>query len=301
MTVFYSWQSDIPKQKNILENAIRKALKKLQKSDSLDMDFDRDTKGNSGAVNIADTILQKISNCSIFIADISFVRNDMFVCNLVNQNVLFELGYAIKRLGYERVILLFNRDKGKIEKLPFDVRQLRILSFTSKKQKELEDDIYKSLKTIYENCDFRIIYDNWEQHDIDALQRILCDIPKKFGEKLDKMLLTNRRYELSALDYIHDLEEKVVANENYLINTELRELAEILKTNFSSLGYKIASRFAPDRKDSKYQVLDRPSPLDTAHQEQYYNYLTTELPQAINATVEAYNNLCHKRTELFGI
>lgn len=300
MTLFYSWENNIPKQKNIIEKNIKNALKRLKKEDILDMDFDRDTKNKAGAVNIADTILKKISNCSIFIADVSFVKNNWFAKNIVNQNVLFELGYAVKKLGYEKIILIFNTERGKIEDLPFDIRQLRILSFSPKKQKELESDLYIALKSIYENCDFQNKYDNWEQHDIEVLKRLLEDIPSNFGKILESVLLSHRRYRCSELDYIHDLEEKISDNGNYLINSELRTLADNLKASFSTLGYKIASRFAPDRNDSSYQVLDRPL-FNDEYQNQYYNYLTNELPIAIQNAVDAYNNLCHKRTELFGI
>ena len=196
----------------MLEISIRNALKRLKKDDVLDMDFDRDTKKTSGAVNIADTILKKISNCSIFIADVSFVKNNWFAKNIVNHNVLFELGYAVKKLGYEKIILIFNAERGKIENLPFDIRQLRILSFSPKKQKELENDLYASLKLIYETCDFQNKFDNWEQHDIEVLRRLLEDIPSNFGKRLELALLSYRRYRCSDIDYINDLEEKISNN-----------------------------------------------------------------------------------------
>ena len=302
MNVFYSWESDIPKQKSLIEHAIKGALKRLKKDDILDMDFDRDTKNKPGAIKIEETILQKISNCSIFIADISFVKNRWFVRNIVNQNVLFELGYAVKKLGYEKIILLFNTERGKEEDLPFDINHSRVLSFSPKKKKELGDDIYKSLKLIYETCDFRTIYEGWEKHDIDVLERILSDIPEKFDELLNSKLIQNRRCKSSELDYIHRLVERVDSNKNHLINLELRELADDLKTAFSNLHYKIAHQFAPDLNDSTYLVLDRPSYNDNGeYKEQYYNYLGTELPQSIQSAKDAYDKLCHRRTELFGI
>lgn len=64
---------------------------------------------------------------------------------------------------------------------------------------------------------------------------------------------------------------------------------------------KIAGRFAPARDDITYQVLDRPLGNDEKARNQYYDYLTKELPEAINNAFVAYTNLCHKRTELFGI
>ena len=69
---------------------------------------------------------------------------------------------------------------------------------------------------------------------------------------------------------------------------------------FIKLSSKISSRFGLSRNDSNYFVLDRPL-LNDEYQKQYYDYLTKELPVAIQNAVDAYNNLCHKRTELFGI
>ena len=70
---------------------------------------------------------------------------------------------------------------------------------------------------------------------------------------------------------------------------------------FSDLGWKIAGRFAPARDDITYQVLDRPLDNDEKAIAQYYDYLNKELPEAIKNAFVAYTNLCHKRTELFGI
>jgi len=47
-----------------------------------------------------------------------------------NPNVVFELGYAVQRLGWERVICVANTHFGAIEALPFDVRQRRVKGYT---------------------------------------------------------------------------------------------------------------------------------------------------------------------------
>lgn len=47
-----------------------------------------------------------------------------------NPNVMIELGYAIKSLGWDRIILLYDKDLGEIEELPFDINHRRITSFT---------------------------------------------------------------------------------------------------------------------------------------------------------------------------
>lgn len=140
-----------------------------------------------------------------------------------------------------------------------------------------------------------------EQHDIDALQRILCDIPKYFGEQLDLILLSHRRYRVSETRYIPYLETKINDVDNYIINPELRNLVEKLKKTFSDLYGEISIRFCPDSKDPDLQILPRPRDNQTVALDAYYTALRDILPNAIQNAVDAYNNLCHKRTELFGI
>ncbi len=143
-------------------------------------------------------------------------------------------------------------------------------------------------------------YTPQEQHDITVLERLLSTIPKTIQRNLEHRLLENRQYEYHEFDYIFDFEELVKDNDNYLINTELRNLCDTLNKSFIKLSSTIASRFGLSRNNSNYFVLDRPL-LNDEYRKQYYDYLTNELPVAIQNAVDAYNNLCHKRTELFGI
>lgn len=133
LTVFYSWQSDLSKTRNKIESAIKKAIKVVEKLEvdfELEVNFDRDTKGKTGSPDIAQTILQKISLCDIFICDITpinYVIGASEKSRLVpNPNVLIELGFAINQLGWERVICVSNAEHGEVEKLPFDVRSHRV-------------------------------------------------------------------------------------------------------------------------------------------------------------------------------
>lgn len=291
MTLFYSWENNIPNQKNMLEKNIRNALKRLKKDDVLDMDFDRDTKNKSGAVNIADTILKKISNCSIFIADVSFVKNNWFAKNIVNQNVLFELGYAVKKLGYEKIILIFNIERGKIEDLPFDIRQLRILSFSPKKQKELENDIYASLKLIYENCDFQNKYDNWEQHDIDVYKKIMAEVPKDvpgyFCLMCDTLMYT---YDDSR--FIHHVVYAIDDVENHFINPDLQKLAHDLRNCFNELYGFMAFNFFEDDNKNFWMGEDAKSDYKIYH---------IQFNEILDKAEAAYKAFVYKATELFGI
>lgn len=73
ITIFYSWQSDLPgsKTRNIIQDGIKDAVRLLR--DTVDIEADRDTKGEYGSPDIVNTILSKINECDIFVADVSAV------------------------------------------------------------------------------------------------------------------------------------------------------------------------------------------------------------------------------------
>lgn len=139
--VFYSWQSDLPNKnnRNFIKECIEKAVKEVNKN-GICLEVDRDTNGISGFPNIQKTILQKIEKASIFVADISIVNKSILnrKRRMPNPNVLFELGFAVKTLGWEYILCIFNRDYGKIEELPFDIKQHRTISY-SLKEKDRKD------------------------------------------------------------------------------------------------------------------------------------------------------------------
>jgi len=82
LTVFYSWQSDSPANlnRNFIEKALQEALKRLHSAATLEnalrdttVELDKDTQGVAGSPPIAETILKKIEDCAVFVADLSFV------------------------------------------------------------------------------------------------------------------------------------------------------------------------------------------------------------------------------------
>ena len=111
-TIFYSWQSDLPNKDNrsFIENCIKKAIKKLKVGfePTLALTIDRDTQETIGTPDIAGTIFDKIAKADIFICDISIINNNSQSRKCPNPNVLLELGYAIKTLGWDRIICFYN-------------------------------------------------------------------------------------------------------------------------------------------------------------------------------------------------
>lgn len=126
--VFYSWQSDTPAKTNrgFIQKAIEIAITRINKSD-LDLDFvlDRDTKEVAGTPSIADTILEKIENCDIFIGDLTYDAKNTIGEPCPNPNVLLELGFAVGRKGWDCVINVMNEHYGSADSLPFDLKHRR--------------------------------------------------------------------------------------------------------------------------------------------------------------------------------
>jgi len=132
-TIFYSWQSDLPSKTNrgLIEEALRNAAKAVYKSKVFDVEpvVDRDTRGTPGSPDILTTILKKIEAASVFVADISIVTRSQDCRPCPNPNVLLELGYALRSLGEENVIVVYNTAFGALAELPFDLRGRRIAAY----------------------------------------------------------------------------------------------------------------------------------------------------------------------------
>lgn len=156
--IFYSWQSDLPgsQTRNLIQDNVDAVVKEM--SNAIKIIADRDTKGEFGTPDITQTIFSKIDECDIFVADVSIINK---YCSIdesgdpidamktsPNPNVLLELGYAARSLGWENIICILNTDFGEIEELPFDIRQRRLTPYSLKNEKKSE--VKKRLREIIE-------------------------------------------------------------------------------------------------------------------------------------------------------
>lgn len=167
-TVFYAWQSDLDGKINhyFIRDAAKAALKSLSKEAAVDeaARLDHDTAGVPGSPDIAGTIFSKIDACAVFLADLTFVASSEPKGNgepgrlVPNPNVLIELGYALKSVGDERVIMVMNTAFGRLEDLPFDLRNRRFpvtydLPFPEapnrkEVQRQLERDLKRAISAV---------------------------------------------------------------------------------------------------------------------------------------------------------
>lgn len=166
ITIFYSWQSDLPgnETRNIIQDGIKEAVRLLR--DTVDIEADRDTKGEYGSPDIANTIFSKIDECDIFVADVSAVckyevsdeEGNVKTKYMPNPNVMLELGYATHVVGWENVICVLNADYGAPEDMPFDIANRRLTPFSLKEgsskgdaKRYVRDVIRETVEHILEN------------------------------------------------------------------------------------------------------------------------------------------------------
>jgi hypothetical protein len=139
-TVFYSWQSDLPNPTNrgFIEDCLERAIKELKAEGQLRVEpsLDRDTLNVPGSPDISATIFDKIDSAALFVCDVSIINKGAENRPTPNPNVLIELGYAVKTLGWRRIICVFNSVTGKVEDLPFDLRHRRVRAYSLEENQE---------------------------------------------------------------------------------------------------------------------------------------------------------------------
>jgi hypothetical protein len=135
--IFWSWQNDYAP--NACRYFIRDALfaatdvagKDLGLQDAERPEVDQDTQNTPGMVDIIATILKKISQSAVFVADVTPVGSTDSGKALPNPNVLLELGWALNALGPDRIIAIINTASGFTpDDLPFDIRHRRAMPYT---------------------------------------------------------------------------------------------------------------------------------------------------------------------------
>jgi hypothetical protein len=139
-TVFYSWQSDIKNgiNRSFIEDAINKALSQFNaqfkveaavrpEDNPSELKFQKDSTGAPGSSPIVDTILERISNCAVYMPDLTFIAKSPEGRLCPNPNVLVEYGWALSTIGNKRILPIINTAYGALatEALPFDMRHLK--------------------------------------------------------------------------------------------------------------------------------------------------------------------------------
>jgi hypothetical protein len=135
MKIFWSWQSDTPKEigRFFVRDALREAIQALKTDEDLlepvereaaaKLELDSDRQGVPGTPDLAATIFEKIEAADVFLADVSLVGATPDGKKLINSNVAIEYGHAHHALTFRRVLMVQNNHHGDGDALPFDLRQ----------------------------------------------------------------------------------------------------------------------------------------------------------------------------------
>ncbi len=143
-TIFYSWRSNNDAVTKYIRKQIEKSINILSK-DGIMLARDEATRSLSGSPDIVISLMSKIEKCSFYVCDITRINGEM------NPNVLIELGYAIKALGSDRILLIYSiMDNCKFE-LPFDIEHFRTYKLQQISDNSLADIIVNNIKILKEN------------------------------------------------------------------------------------------------------------------------------------------------------
>lgn len=149
-TVFFSWQSDVPKNSDFLRSFIKSSIKKFETTQNVNVLYDEASRSVVGSQKVEEVILEKIRACDVFIADITPItrieteegeKNRIKL--LPNPNVAFELGYAMHCLPMEQVLMVLPTGISHGQ-LPFDFNHNRLIEF-DELTNPMDEEIEKSL------------------------------------------------------------------------------------------------------------------------------------------------------------
>ena len=269
-TVFYSWQSDLPKESNL--NTIRQSLRTAAnniESDLVDLriELDEATRNTTGSPNIPQTIFDKIGKSDVFISDLTTINNHAVTTDrrVPNPNVLIELGFAIATLGWERIILVFNTFHGTFPNdLPYDIDRHRAIPFSisDKNDNNGKGNLTKILTT--------------------AVKAIIESAPLKPHEKLGetteqkkrKIDIANLKWALSAIhiptfdSFLEEIPDRIIgrifyfkdhfnavleSNTFHIYNDELRNSIENFKNSWNK-SLSFYQHYGPDGSGKNYGI-----------------------------------------------
>lgn len=292
--IFYSWQSDLPNKTNrgFVGDALEAAAKVIRNDDSIEVEpvIDRDTIGVPGSPDIAHTIFEKIEQAQVFVCDISIINQNSSYRPTPNPNVLLELGYAIKALGWKNVIMVMNTAFSKPEVLPFDLKMRRAITYNMPEQsedraterKQLQKTLETALRTILDGLEVQTPGEVIQQPSIGEQARNAVENYQPNQVSLVRRFMTWLRDELDTLK--PDFSAGGVPDE--LLIQSIEQTTELV-VEFARLAEVIATNNNFDAASELYKqfelILERyclPRRFSGSHQEydfDFYKFIGHEL------------------------
>lgn len=260
--IFYSWQADVPGNRNFIDKKIKEAIAEISEMpemNGIEIMHDDSTKNRSGSPSIVETIHEKINLCDVFIADVTPITSiegkgeDGREKLIPNPNVMTEAGFALRAIGDKRIVLLMSVDSGKIEDLPFDIRHRRITPFPTDPQKRkkfsLKPMILEAIKysQSYQN-DFSL--DKEMNHDTQVFSKLseLIGNEREFLN-IGEFVASHQKISTFQYNVFDKIVEFILEPKNMFIIPELKNKALNLVDGLRSLTKITGQYFSPSYKE----------------------------------------------------
>lgn len=284
--IFFSWQSDVPRNKGYIDKKIKAAkaeILAMPEMAGVEIEYDHSTMNRSGSPDIVDTIHEKINVCDVFIADVTPITSidtrDADREKLIpNPNVMTEAGFALKAIGNKRIILLMREDTGRIDDLPFDIRHRRVTLFPNdparKEGFSLTPFILKAIE-YSQSCQVEEYQAQEVQHDT----KIFRSLSETIGDEqrfLDTVSTVASSRQISRADYylFDSITEYIGKPENEFIIPELQTLAHDLRKGIEALTAITGKYYSPSRMRWKVIESDMtPEEITEANAQSFYVWI----------------------------
>jgi len=294
ITIFYSWQSDSSEETNkrAIRSTLRDSLNKIEEELTINIILDEATRDTVGSIDIPSTIFDKILISDIFVCDVTTINSESKDSKrkVPNPNVLIELGYAIAILGWERIIMVFNKIHGNFPSdLPFDIDRRKIIAYKISDKNDnngkgqLKNDLLNSLKEIIKKNPIKQSKtknlnpdEKKRERDINNLKWLLNTIHfptmDLFIEKLPERVI-------HRIFHFWEGFKGVLTNSLFHVyNQEISELIKSIYTHWEKiLSYGNRYRSSLNSKISLFITPEGDLPLDKEAQNDWNNLLNERL------------------------
>lgn len=242
--------------------------------------IDEATSNQVGTLHIPNAILQNISNSDFFVVDLTTVGATFDkVKKLQNPNVLIELGYAVSQLGWDRIIILFNKEFGEFKDLPFDIEKRSCLDFkiTSAEDKngigQLRENLITRITQIIEvNPDrpsrMTEVVDKERANDIKTIKAILVWMaPTEMDYLLEHGSSRVKKSLLAGAQKLDDFTESVTF---HVTDKALKKRILELADNWSAFLECIPKSYTLDKEEYVNNTLLKNGKRRTSQLTQYF-------------------------------
>lgn len=310
-SIFYSWMSDRPKEQNFtyIRKALDKDRKRLAKELGVKIRVDSDSRGEDGSTSIDESVLKKISECDLFVGDITPISPrfswKMWMKPTPNPNVLYELGFAVSSLGWNRCIMVWNSKYGNLGRAPFDIRNHSTVVYRIGKS---ELSLYSVLKSKIEHYDDYVReWQSGKERSFDAKKYAgvtsicaECDLVDSIDKFLSNQVYNKLDFEWwdNLYYYYHHYPQ------NHFLDAEIHNaynnfLSELHRMTLFAAKYntQIRSSRRPDnefgtdewKKEEIYKIRDPYEHLHGQEAEELQNRIDQEYRSLIPSVMDSYN------------